>query len=263
MYIYETKERADPQMALIDPLPLGRQSPSSPPEDAANRRVPAAGIVGCARRWATRLDLGALALSGMTLWFAFIHLRLWLVHPGVFVGLGQVLLELLQGTLLLIRRRGAAGPHTASVWTATTIGSWGFLLARPAGGAYFNAPLLFGAQPLLGWEALWMALQLAGTLAAILSLSSLGRSFGLLAANRGVQTAGPYQIVRHPAYASYLTVQFGYVLENLSLWNALLFTVVVVAQLARIRQEEATLVQDPAYRAYRRQVRYRLLPGVY
>jgi len=162
-----------------------------------------------------------------------------------------------------VRRRGAGGPHSASVWAATTIGSWGFLLARPEGAAYFNAPLLFGAHPFLGAEGLWLALQLAGTVAAILSLAALGRSFGLLAGNRGVRTAGPYQIVRHPAYASYIIVQLAYVLENLSLWNAVLFTVVLVAQLTRISQEEQALSADQSYRQYRSQVRYRLVPGLY
>ncbi len=250
-------------MAIVERVPLRRRSPALQPPAAPHRRRRLSRFLAWARRRSGRIDLGAVLLSAMIFWFALVHLRLWFAQPGVFVGLGQVILEMLQGALLVVRRRGSAGPRTFSVWAATTVGSWGFLLARPAGGAYFEAPGLFGAQPLLGWEGLWLAAQLAGTAAAILSLSSLGRSFGLLAANRGVQTAGPYQIVRHPAYASYMIVQLGYLLENLSLWNAALYGIVLVAQLVRIGQEEATLSQDNTYQAYRRKVRYRLLPGLY
>src|ERR1700730_6943059 len=97
--------------------------------------------------WNIQLDPGALVLSGLIFWFAGIHLRLWIAHPGVFVGLGQVLLELVQGALFIVRRRDNGGRRPAAVWIATMVGSWGFLLARPAAGAYFDSPFLFGAQP--------------------------------------------------------------------------------------------------------------------
>lgn len=246
---------------LGDGVPASEASGSSP----ARRAVapPSASTSGRASRWGIQLDAGSIAVGGLVLWFAGVHLRLWIAHPGVFVGLGQVLLELLQGTLFFLRRQDLGGRRSPSVWIATTLGSWGFLLARPAGGGYFDSALLFGAQPLFDTSALWQALQLAGTLLAIISLSSLGRSFGLLAANRGVRTSGAYRLVRHPAYASYFVVQIGYLLENLSVWNVAIFSVVVVAQLARIHQEEAVLLRDTTYRLYSRQVRYRLLPGIY
>ncbi|HTE86158.1 MAG TPA: isoprenylcysteine carboxylmethyltransferase family protein [Dehalococcoidia bacterium] len=215
------------------------------------------------REWNFQLDAGSVGLGLLIFWFAAVHLRLWIAHPGVFVGAGQVALEVVQGVLLFIRRRDRTGRRAPSVWLATTIGSWGFLLARPEGGAYFNAPALFGAQPFLGAEGLWLGVQLLGTTCAIASLTSLGRSFGLLAANRGVQTRGAYQVIRHPAYASYMLVQIGYVFENLSFWNLAVFCMVMVGQLTRIHQEEATLSQDPAYVRYCRQVRSRLVPGLF
>ena len=226
-------------------------------------------------RWVLNLDAGSIALGGLILWFAIANLRLWVLHPGVLVGLGDpvwfwrscssaaaVALELLQGTLFFLRHRDTGGRRPLSVWAAATIGSWGFLLARPIGGGFFPSPL-FAAHSLLGLEPVWFALQLTGTILAFVSLSSLGRSFGLLAANRGVRTSGAYGIVRHPAYLSYFIVQLGYVLENLSFWNAAMLTVVVAAQLKRIAQEEAFLSRDAAYQEYRHRVRYRLFPGVY
>jgi hypothetical protein len=208
-------------------------------------------------------DLGSIGLGLMIFWFAAVHFRLWIAHPGVFVGAGQVTLEVVQGVLLFIRRRDTTGRRPASVWAAATIGSWAFLLARPIGGGYFDSPALFGAQPLLGADGLWLGLQFVGTICAIFSLTCLGRSFGLLAGNRGVKTQGAYQIVRHPAYASYMLVQLGYVLENPSLWNIGIFAVVIVGQLTRIHQEEETLSRDPRYVRYARQVRNRLVPGIY
>jgi hypothetical protein len=213
--------------------------------------------------WDFQLDAGSIFVGGMILWFAGVHLRLWIQHPGVFVGLGQVMLELVQGVLFFVRRRDTGARRPLSVWAATMIGSWGFLLARPIGGGYVDAPALFGGHPLFEAGGIWIGVQLVGTLMAILSLSSLGRSFGLLAANRGLQTRGAYRIVRHPAYASYFVVQMAYLCENLSLWNIAIFAVVLCAQLTRIGQEEAFLSHDAAYVSYAREVRYRLLPGVY
>ena len=40
----------------------------------------------------------------------------------------------------------------------------------------------------------------------------LGRSFGLIAANRGIKVAGPYRIVRHPIYAGYTIIHVGFLL---------------------------------------------------
>jgi protein-S-isoprenylcysteine O-methyltransferase Ste14 len=93
-------------------------------------------------------------------------------------------------------------------------------------------------------------------------LLSLGRSFGIVPANRGVRTGGPYRFVRHPAYSGYVLTGAGYLLENPSIRNACLFAVVTLAQAVRIVEEERTLAGDPAYRAYARRVRSRVVPYV-
>jgi hypothetical protein len=43
----------------------------------------------------------------------------------------------------------------------------------------------------------------------------------LVAADRGLVQRGPSAVVRHPIYASYLLLQLGYVLQSMSLRNAL------------------------------------------
>lgn len=92
----------------------------------------------------------------------------------------------------------------------------------------------------------------------------LGRSFGLLPAQRGLVMAGPYRLVRHPIYFGYLIGHIGFLLANFSLRNAAVLLVLYVAQVVRIRREEAMLAAtNPAYRDYQQRVRWRLLPFVF
>ena len=210
-----------------------------------------------------RLDPAALVLAGLFFWFALIHFQYWASHPSRPVGLGLMVLEVLQATLMLVRRRDAGGRRPLSSWLATSIGSWGFLLARPGVGGEIAPLWLFSAGTVGGTDVPWMVVQLSGVLIAIVSLSALGRSFALLPGNRGIRTDGPYRVIRHPAYASYLITDAGYLCENFSLWNAGVFVVVFIAQLARIDQEESFLAADPEYREYCWSVRYRLIPGIF
>ena len=92
---------------------------------------------------------------------------------------------------------------------------------------------------------------------------ALGRSFGIEAANRGIQTHGLYRFVRHPIYAAYLPLIGGYLLAYPSVWNALLVGCWLVCQVARIQREEAVLGQDEQYQAYAERVRWRLIPGAW
>lgn len=167
------------------------------------------------------------------------------------VGLGILLLELMAAVLFMVRRDPWATSRQPVAWIATAIGSWGMLVARPA------------YDPAFGAEALFFTVQIVGALAAASSLGVLGRSFGLVAANRGVRTKGPYGIVRHPLYASYFLADLGYVLENPSTWNVCVLVCVVVFQLVRIRTEESCLLADDSYVRYCARVPYRLVPRVW
>lgn len=91
----------------------------------------------------------------------------------------------------------------------------------------------------------------------------LGRSFGLVAANRGVQRGGPYRIVRHPIYASYLVIHVGILWLNPTLWNVAAYAACWSLMIPRLLVEESHLRQDPAYVKYAQVVRYRLIPGVF
>ncbi len=167
------------------------------------------------------------------------------------VGLGATALELVVAALFVVRRSPWIVSRSRLAWAAAAIGTFGMLAARPAYG------------PIGGLEGIYAGLQVVGAVFASFALLSLGRSFGLVAANRGIRTSGAYRYVRHPVYSGYILVDIGYLLENPSLRNALLFVVVVAFQVVRMVEEERTLVEDPAYQAYCRRVRNRVVPYLF
>lgn len=125
------------------------------------------------------------------------------------------------------------------------------MLLRPDGAA------------LLPNEIMSLVLQFTGAGLSIVATLFLGRSFGIVAANRGVKTDGAYRIVRHPIYASYLLSVAGYLLASFSIWNFVIVAVAVGFQLRRIHDEESVLMRYPEYQEYAARTRYRLIPGLY
>lgn len=108
-----------------------------------------------------------------------------------------------------------------------------------------------------------VAFVIAGMLLSIGAKFSLRRSFGIVAANRGVKRSGLYAAVRHPMYLGYFLSYLGFAMLNPSWYNIGLLSLWAVLQLARISAEEKILLQDPAYQAHSRAVKYRLIPLVY
>ncbi|MEN9937519.1 MAG: hypothetical protein RLZZ387_4098 [Chloroflexota bacterium] len=103
----------------------------------------------------------------------------------------------------------------------------------------------------------------AGSVLATTAILSLGRSFGMEPAHRGLQVGGLYRFVRHPIYAAYLLIVIGFLLMAFSWWNSLVALGWFSVQVLRIRQEEQLLSADPNYRTYEKTVRYRIIPGVW
>jgi protein-S-isoprenylcysteine O-methyltransferase Ste14 len=181
--------------------------------------------------------------------FAYANLMSWR-HTGRPVGLGAVLLEGVTAALFLVRRPPLETSGRIVAWVSA-FAALTLALARP------------NANPNSGPWWCFEVLQALGFAFAILALFFLGRSFGVVAAIRSVKTSGLYRLVRHPVYAGYLAAYGGYVLENPSTRNLILFSLGTGAQVVRIREEERVLIRDPDYRAYRVRVRYRLIPFVY
>ncbi len=122
-----------------------------------------------------------------------------------------------------------------------------------------------GFRPVAGGNELLVGeiVQVAGVLVQLGASLSLGRSFGLVPANRGVKTGGLYRWVRHPFYLAYLVNQLGYVASNPSTANGIVLLVGLGFQVVRIRYEERLLGRDPAYRSYAGGVRWHLVPGLW
>lgn len=103
----------------------------------------------------------------------------------------------------------------------------------------------------------------AGVAVVILAKLTLGRSFGIAPANRGVVATGPYSIVRHPIYAGYLVTHAAFLVAHPTLWNLAVIAICDTSQIIRTSFEERTLSNDEQYRHYCERVGWRLLPGVY
>jgi protein-S-isoprenylcysteine O-methyltransferase Ste14 len=180
--------------------------------------------------------------------FAWANLDSWR-RTGSPTGLGLTILEAWTAGLFLVRREPLFVSGKASAWIAAPFGSFAMLFGRPDGGGIPHAV----SEPL----------QLVGVAIALASLGALGRSFGLVAANRGVRTRGPYRLVRHPVYSGYFVAWIAYVLESPSARNGGLLALALFAQLVRIHEEERVLADDDEYRRYMTSVRRRLIPYLY
>ena len=106
-------------------------------------------------------------------------------------------------------------------------------------------------------------IMLTGLYTQISAKLILGRSFGIVAANRGIKMGGPYRVIRHPIYAGYTVTHIGFLLAFPSLWNAILYSTELAIQITRLLREELLLKQDPTYRDYASRVRYRLIPMIF
>jgi protein-S-isoprenylcysteine O-methyltransferase Ste14 len=151
----------------------------------------------------------------------------------------------------LIRRPARSVSRRWRDWLLAFGGTFGGVLFRPE-----------GAHPQWGITA-GLVVQVVGLAICVTSFLALGRSFGFVAADRGLVRRGPYAIVRHPIYASYLLLQLGYVLQSISLRNALVMVFASGCNVGRAIVEERQLSTNVQFDAYREQVRYRLVPGIW
>ena len=115
--------------------------------------------------------------------------------------------------------------------------------------------------PLLSETVAAMLLGL-GLLIVVGGKMSLGYSFGLLPANRGVMERGLYRVVRHPIYLGYLLTHIPFLAAHPSGWNAAVLLIGDAALIVRALYEEETLGLDPQYVRYCQTVKWRLLPGI-
>jgi protein-S-isoprenylcysteine O-methyltransferase Ste14 len=111
--------------------------------------------------------------------------------------------------------------------------------------------------------ALCSFLIVGGMLYQVYAKLTLRRSFGVIAANRGVKVGGPYRFMRHPMYAGYVITHLGFLLSGPNYWNFAVYSLALTLNVSRILAEERVLMADPAYQEFSRKVRYRLVPGLF
>jgi protein-S-isoprenylcysteine O-methyltransferase Ste14 len=191
---------------------------------------------------------GNVALSLFFLQFLLVHGQQFLITHRI----STLLLVIKVATdvvFYLIRRMPKEISISPYDWGVGLLGTYMVAFFRPeAAGSD-----LLAAQAL---QTLGMLLQVAGML-------SLNTSIGITAANRGVKTGGMYRLVRHPLYLSYVLAYGGYLLNQLSWHNAMIYTAAVLLWVLRLMAEERLLMRDETYRSYAQRVRWRLIPLVF
>ncbi|HEX4210336.1 MAG TPA: methyltransferase [Candidatus Binataceae bacterium] len=146
-------------------------------------------------------------------------------------------------------------PRSVSI-TPSTLLATGFSMVVPA--------MMRPVQPSHGILATAaVVIELIGVMLSQASRIYLGRRFGLLPANRGVVTHGPFRFVRHPIYAGWLILSIGYVMAFPAIRNGLIVLATLPFIIWRSVQEETLLAADPDFRCYQARTRWRLIPGFY
>jgi protein-S-isoprenylcysteine O-methyltransferase Ste14 len=180
--------------------------------------------------------------------YSFLH---FYVHTHRPIGVVFFAQQTLVAIAYLVRRPARVVSRRLDDWLLAFGGTFAGVLFRPNG-----RHTAWGIHT-------GLALQLVGAAIVMTSLLTLGRSFGFAAADRGVVMRGPYTIVRHPMYASYLLLQSGYLLQSLSVGNAAVLLFGSLCNAGRALVEERLLAGNKEYIAYRSHVRRRMIPGVW
>jgi len=199
------------------------------------------------RRGSMAQDAGLVVLSAIFFYSNVQHLVVAHSVTSVFFAAEQGVLVV----VFLTRRRSTVTSKRLRDWFVATVGGWLTLVLLPSGGGY-SIVVVAG-----------VGVQMASLFLTTVGFLYLGRSFGIVAANRGVKVHGPYRLVRHPIYFAEFVTTIGFLMSNFTLLNLSVALVVGICQLARIQAEERVLSGSAEYRTYRSQVRWRLLPGLY
>ncbi len=194
-----------------------------------------------------------LARSCIVVLFTLLSVNLLgqFLRTGRVTGLLLLAGEALVVVLTVVRRRARLVDRSFTAAAITTLS-----LAGP--------PLLRASDvpPLLP-DAFTAIVSAVGLMLVIVGKLTLGRSFGIVPANRGVVSRGPYGVVRHPIYAGYLITHIGFVMANPAPYNISVLVIADAALVARALMEERILKRDAEYEGYCQRVGWHLVPGVF
>lgn len=196
-------------------------------------------------------DLGARAAVGALFALLSVSLLTDFIRTGRVTGLLLLVSESLVVFLMVVRRRAGRVDRSVPAAVVTALSLAGPPLLRPA-----------NLTPLAP-DLVTASLSAAGLLVVIVGKIALGRSFGIVPANRGVVASGPYSVVRHPIYAGYLLTHIAFVMAHPRVMNAVIVIAADAALIVRALMEERVMAEDATYRVYCRRVEWHLVPGVF
>jgi len=173
------------------------------------------------------------------------------LHTGRITGLLLLAGESLVVILTIARRRAHIVDRSAAAAVMTTVSLAGPSLLSASGPA--------GLVP----DVATALVSAAGLLIVVVGKLTLGRSFGVVPANRGVVVRGPYTWVRHPIYTGYLVTHVAFLVAHPVAWNLAVVLIADTALIVRALMEERVLSQDAQYQQYCRRVGWHLVPGVF
>ena len=180
-----------------------------------------------------------------------VNILIGFLKTGRVTGLLLLASEFLVVALTFARRPAALVDRSAGATIVTFVSTVGPLLLRASDET--------GVLP----DGATAALTALGLIVVVVGKMTLGRSFGLVPANRGVVIAGPYAFVRHPIYTGYLVTHVAFLLAHPRVWNIALVVIADTALIVRALVEERVLDHDAGYRAYCQRVGWHFVPGLF
>jgi protein-S-isoprenylcysteine O-methyltransferase Ste14 len=166
-------------------------------------------------------------------------------------GLLLLVSESLVVVMTILRRRTGIVDRSAAAAVVTFLSLVGPTMLRVVAGA--------GLLP----DMLTAVVSSVGLLIVIAGKITLGRSFGIVPANRGVVSGGPYEFVRHPIYAGYLLSHAAFACAYPTAWNVSVIVLCDTALIVRALYEEKLLKADGAYQSYCERVGWHIVPGLF
>lgn len=196
-------------------------------------------------------DLMARVFVGALFVFLSINLLNDFLRTGRLTGLMFLVSEALVVVLTIVRRRAQVVDRSRTTALVTAL-------------SFVGPPLMrAGAAPALVPDWATALVSIVGVAIVIAGKLTIGRSFGIVPANRGVVARGPYNVVRHPIYAGYLLTHAATLAAYPSLWNVMSVVAGDIALVLRALAEERVLSSDREYQVYCGRVAWHLVPGVY
>jgi protein-S-isoprenylcysteine O-methyltransferase Ste14 len=233
-------------------------------------------VMNMLERWFRWLGGGLFIFSLLftAAWYAF-----WLSHSFPFRGWRPLAFDWLLFSVFALHHSALARPSSKQalsrivpdrllrsvyVWVASLLLLTVAVLWRPVGGEIYRAaaPLSIPLV-LLQLAGLWLIVR-AVSLIDALELAGIRQpgAAGQPEA-KGLQTGGPYRLVRHPLYLGWMLVAFGS--PHLTGDRLVFAAVSSLYLLIAMPWEERSLGETfgDAYTQYRQRVRWRILPYVY